>query len=315
MAHAIRKVSNTAKRAPYSRRGFSNTLRRNMAYIIHNLEQRTTEWHAFRKDKITASMIPAIMGESKFETALELYHRILNGTEIETTSSMEEGTRIEKEALEWFNFGKEIPFKDAVISYVENPEFMASLDGFNGSIHCEIKRSNKEDHRLCKEKMMPIHYKGQFQWSMYLLDRIVGWYISWMPNDPIAFQVPVDWEYQERMISAVNDFKRRLIELDPPPATDRDRKVIVDPESIQEANRYYSICEQIEILEKVKQDIKNSLLLKHSVKNCQVAKVVINSSSRSWIDYDSIPELKGVDLEKYRKESDSVWNIRRIKTS
>lgn len=293
-----------------------------MTYIIHNLEQRSQEWLDFRKDKITASMIPAIMNESKWETPLQIYHRILNGKEVEVNHAMEDGNRIEKEALEWFNSNHVSPyddsrlhFKDSVISFVENPDFMASLDGFNGKIHCEIKRANKEDHALAKQKIMPLHYKGQFQWTLYLLGQDFGWYVSWMPGDPYAFQSIVDWEYQEKMLISVNDFKRRLIDLDPPPATDSDVKIIDDPESIKEAEEYYDICEEIDCLNGRKEELKKSLLAKHSVKNCRAAKVAINSTRRSWIDYESIPELQGVNLEKYRKTGEEIWTLRRIKTS
>jgi len=67
---------------------------------------------------------------------------------------------------------------------------------------------------------------------------------------------------------------------------------------------------QLESLENKKEILRNRLIQMSQEKDSKGFGVFVTKVQRKGtIDYSSIPELKGVDLEKYRKCSSEYWKI------
>ena len=79
----------------------------------------------------------------------------------------------------------------------------------------------------------------------------------------------------------------------------------------KKANRYNQLSILIGAYEKEKSVIKDDLTILSEGKNCQGAGVTLTKVERKGgIDYSSIPELKDIDLEKYRKKSSEYIQIK-----
>ncbi|HUD01287.1 MAG TPA: hypothetical protein VMR37_03105, partial [Rhabdochlamydiaceae bacterium] len=66
----------------------------------------------------------------------------------------------------------------------------------------------------------------------------------------------------------------------------------------------------IKVLEEKKETLRKKLIELSADQNCIGGGLkVMKSVMRGRIAYDDIPEIKGVDLEKYRKTSTPMWKI------
>ena len=67
---------------------------------------------------------------------------------------------------------------------------------------------------------------------------------------------------------------------------------------------------QLESLENKKEMLRNRLIRMSEEKDSKGFGVSVQKVTRKGsVDYSSIPELKGMDLEKYRKSSSEYWKI------
>ena len=73
--------------------------------------------------------------------------------------------------------------------------------------------------------------------------------------------------------------------------------------------------QEVKALEKERSGLKEALIADASGRSCRGGGVSISRSfPKGRIDYGSIPELDGVDLDKYRKEAKEQWTLRIAKS-
>jgi len=76
------------------------------------------------------------------------------------------------------------------------------------------------------------------------------------------------------------------------------------------ANEYRKVAEQIKTLEEKKENYKKELVKICGEDSCFGGGVkVLKKTIKGRIDYESVPELSGIDLEKHRKPSSTSWTI------
>lgn len=281
---------------------------------IINLKQNTPEWLEWRKDKIGASDTAVILGISKWCTPWQLYMRKLGLIpEQIDNEAMARGRTNESEALAAFNAKYDCNCVPVVMVHDEYPWMIASLDGWDAEkrIAVEIKCPGKEDHEttsvFCE---VPEHYYPQLLHQIEVVDIQCIYYWSWKNNAGACARKFSNEAYIKDMIEKELDFVRRLKDLNPPELCDRDY-VEKFSRNWQYAVKNYNECklekERVEILyEDARQELI-SLADNHNSKGAGMR--VTKSVRKGNVNFSNIPELKDVDLEKYRNEAITTWRI------
>lgn len=279
------------------------------------MQQRSKEWHEFRRNHIGASDSPPIMGVSPWKDVKQLYIEKTNCLEIPDSSNpaMQRGIDLEPHCLSIF---------EAETGYLMNPKVLvhpsitymaASLDGLELDHKCavEIKCPGLKDHGIALDNAIPEKYIPQLQHQMEVagLDKI--YYMSYAnDNDYKILEVYKDEEYTKNMLQKEAEFWKCVIERTPPESTKPDINEIKSEEFRLAVERHKELLAHSLRFEKDLEESKKKLL--EMANFCpaqgfglQITKVI----TKGRLDYSNIPELKGVDLEKHRKPSIESWRI------
>lgn len=153
----------------------------------YDIEQRTDEWYAIRKGKLSASNAGIIATNGK---GLETYIYSLmaefysNGEKIHyTNADMERGILLEPEARIEFQFYTGLTVKE--VGFVELNEYIGvSPDGLIGDDGLiEIKCPNDEIYfRLLLNDNIKSDYLWQMQMQMLITNRKFCYFVSYNPN-------------------------------------------------------------------------------------------------------------------------------------
>lgn len=134
---------------------------------LDNIEQRTDEWHQFRKGKITGTVLKSIMGTpyARGEMLYEFIGDVLaEGIEDENENAMDRGNRLESEARAMFMFERsKIVEETGGCIDEKNPRIANSPDGLIGENEAiEIKCMGRKNHvKLWLTNSIPQEYYWQ----------------------------------------------------------------------------------------------------------------------------------------------------------
>ena len=152
-------------------------------YILRSdLVQGSDAWHEWRKGKMSASKIAAVMGKSPYTTRLQEWEATKFGVVKEKTAAMQRGNDLEDPARRALiaSLGDLYQFEPICVESTMYPWMIASLDGFfidsqDKVWACEIKCPGKRDHMTAMLGAAPEHYMPQLQHTH--LPSLSGWYV------------------------------------------------------------------------------------------------------------------------------------------
>ena len=154
---------------------------------IYNFEQRTDEWYAIRRGKMSASNAETIIANGKgLETYIyNLMAEYYSSAEKENyiNADMQRGIDLEPEAKIEFQFYTGLDIKE--VGCVELNEYiLASPDGLIGDDGLiEIKCPNDSIYfKLLLSNNIKPEYIAQMQMQMYVTDRQYCYFVSYNPN-------------------------------------------------------------------------------------------------------------------------------------
>ena len=280
------------------------------------MKQRTQEWLDFRRNKIGSSDAAAILGISPFKTPYNVWEEKVLGKTAYVNQSMQDGMDFEEEALEAFEKLTGIAMMPTVIVNENRPWQMASLDGisFDRKFFLEIKiHKNIEYHLDAKKGKIKEYYQAQVQHDYATKEDFeMGFYFSYQPKTKEGFIVEV--EKENRLINTINDEETKFFEFiknkTPPPSTEKDYVIRKSIEWGEKSKRWIDLDLSIKEMTKEKESLKDELVIlseDQSSKGCGIR--VTKSMHKGLVDYDSIPQLIGVNLDAYRKEPTHRWTI------
>lgn len=278
---------------------------------ILDMEQGSPEWHALRKTKITATDASVIMGASHWKTRIQLYYeKKSNDAPMPPNERMQRGIDLEPVARDLFNLKTGWDMKPAVLV---KDWMMASLDGRDENIGCilEIKCPGEKDHviALCDGKV-PDHYYPQVQHQIYIAGVMMSYYFSFDGMDGVIIKVKRDDEYIEKMLIEEKKFYECLVNNIPPEPEEGDYIEREDHLWEQCALKWKSVTNSIKELEKEEEDLRKQLIFLSGESNSKGAGISLCQIQRKGnVEYAKIPELKGVNLDQYRKGSINSWRI------
>lgn len=277
--------------------------------VMDKLEQGSQEWLEFRKSHITATDSCIIMGASHWKTRIQLYHEKKDPNYKSITNDrMQRGIDLEPIARDLF-FAK--TGHRMIPKVVVKDWAMASLDGINDwNEILEIKCPGNRDHQLALSGKVPDHYYPQLQHQMWVCDAEKVFYFSFDGFDGVTIQVKRDNEYIEKMIAEEFKFYMCLKENTPPEPSEGDYIERNDDLWQQCASRWHSVNAAIKELEKEEDELRKQLIFLSGESNTKGAGISLCQVVRKGnVDYAKIPQLRGLDLEIYRKPAINSWRI------
>lgn len=277
---------------------------------IMDIPQGSPEWHALRKTKITATDASIIMGASHWKTRIQLYHeKLSNDPPMLPNARMQRGIDLEPIARGLFNLktGYDTHPVVAVKGFT-----MASFDGMDSQMGCvvEIKCPGEKDHSVALQGKIPEHYYPQVQHQIYVSGVQIAYYFSFDGKDGVIVEVPRDDDYIEKMLEEEKKFYECLMNKTPPEPAEGDYIERNDQLWERCASNYRDICEKIKELEKEEEELRKQLIFLSGESNTKGGGISLCQVQRKGnVDYSKIPELKGIDLDQYRKGSINSWRI------
>ena len=277
------------------------------------LEQGSQAWLEWRKGLLTATDAAMLMGISPYVTPYKGWQRkVGQAQEQAVNSAMLRGQRDEPIARSMFIEQYGINMTPCCIESDTYNFLGASLDGISdcGEYLLEIKSQNMDS---IKENGVPGHHMAQMQHQLLCTDGSAKkcFYVTICGNEIHTVEVLPDPKWIEKYVPKAQEFWKGIIFFEAPTMTSKDYKDMSEnPTWNDYAIEYRKVDEQIKSLELLKETYKKELLKICGEDSCLGSGIkVMKKISKGRIDYDSVPELSGIDLEKYRKSSTSSWTI------
>lgn len=291
--------------------------------MLAEITPNTSEWLEFRKNKIGASDAPFIMGESRYGTPYDLYLKKKGLKEQVMHKGMIRGHErepITRKAMEDKYF---MTFEPCVLIHPDHEWMIASLDAINVDrrMSLEIKNCNEKDHEIARSGKIPLTYRAQIQHQMeVLLAKYGEWmhiYVSDFNGDIVEVPISIDHEYVEGMIEKEKAFLDDFLNDRAPEVSERDHVGFDDAAILDKAERLSTILRwkrslknQMKEFEDEEESLRKELISSAKDQNRVGGGLKMTRSiTKGVINYSDIPELIGVDLEKYRGPSKVKWTI------
>lgn len=285
--------------------------------LIQGLIQGSTEWHSFRKNHIDSSDAPIIMNVSPYSTPYQLWCRKLGLIpEPEMTGAMQRGHDLEPLALAEFERQMGLFMSPTVRVSSAIPWMSASLDGLdlNEEIAVEIKCPNSKTHQMAIEGKIPDKYIYQLQHQMLVLNVEFMYYFSFDGREGVSLKINRDERLQEALFLCESRFWSSIQNFEPPELNDRDYIQKTDANWASMANEWKRVRTEIKELEQKEESYRNALIHMANKQNAQGAGIRLQAVPRKGVvDYSKVPELKGIDLEPYRKETTQTFRLSEVK--
>jgi len=287
---------------------------------IERLHQNTPEWHRWRMQGIGASDAPVIMGETAFQTPRTLWS-IKTGRTREGSAgpAARRGRELERFARQAYERQTGIQVEPLCLVHEEFEWMRASLDGlsFDGSTLLEIKCPlSLRDRASAQEGHVPSHYHAQLQHQLEVSGAEQAHYWSFHGTDGILVEIRPDREYAKRLVEAEAAFWLLVKENRWPELANEELDLSADPKWRHAALRYREVRLRLENAAAQELELRATLRCMATARRTYGCGVeVVKSSRKGAVDYSAVPELRGVNLEPYRKPPVAVMKINFIEPS
>jgi putative phage-type endonuclease len=278
---------------------------------IERLQQNTPDWHRWRQQGLGASDAPVIMGEAAFKTPRMLWS-IKTGRMQEDAPgpAARRGRELEQLARRAYEREAGIQMEPLCLVHDELEWMRASLDGlsFDGSTVLEIKcPMNVRNQTAAQQGSVPPQYYAQLQHELEVSQADEVHYWSFDGTAGSLVKVRPDREYLKRLLDAEAAFWQLVRGNVWPEQAGGELDLSADSKWRHVALRYRDAKVRLETAAAEEQKLRailESLATARRTFGCGVE--LLRSSRRGAVDYAAIPELRGVNLEPYRKPPVSV---------
>jgi len=281
---------------------------------IERLRQNTPVWHRWRGEGIGASDAPVIMGETPFKTPHTLWS-IKTGRMPEEPAgpAARRGSELERFARHAYERETGIQVEPLCLVHEELEWMRASLDGlsFDGSTLVEIKCPLSLRDRLSAEQgRVPSRYHAQLQHQLEVSGAERAHYWSFNGSKGVLIEIRPDREYAKRLVETEAEFWQRVQDNCWPELPNEELDLSRNPDWRHAALRYREVRLRLESATFEEHNLRAALTRMATAKSTYGCGVeVLKSSRRGAVDYSAVPELRGVNLEPYRKPPVTVTRI------
>lgn len=273
-------------------------------------EQGSRDWLDWRKTKITASEAAIIAGISNYDTPFKLWQYKLGLAEKKITKAMQDGSEKEAGARNEFNLEHGTNFVPIVAQSDEYEFLGASLDGWWNNEILEIKHNGEKNHAIAMQRKAPDDHYCQMQIQMLVTGAKKCTYLSVGAKDKVHFPIHYEHDYCIALLPKLKEFYRKLICFEAPALQKGDYKEMQSQGWNDLSEKYISLDREIKAKEEMKEVIRKQLIKLAADENCRGNGLRLQKTvTKGRVEYGDIPELKGVDLDPYRKEPIYSWRI------
>lgn len=271
---------------------------------VLKLVQGSPEWHTYRATMRNASETPAVLGLSPWLTPYGLWLLKTARSQPTVTEAMTHGTRTEPQARAAY---------EAHTGHIMNPlvlqdgPYSASLDGINlaGDLIVEIKCPFRgKQSSLWREAVagrVPGHYAAQVQHQLMVADAMSAHYWVFAEGEGLLLTVRRDEEVMDLIREAWDDFQQYLDSDSPPPLTDADAMQREDAAWSQAAQVFLEAKRHADKADEALDEARKALVaLSQHPKEVGAGVSVMKLWKAGSVDYKKVPELEGVELDRYR---------------
>lgn len=281
---------------------------------MQGIAQNTPTWMEWKNGKIGSSAASAIAGESKWCTPLLLWERMLGlAPEQEQNWQMSRGLQLEPQARACYELEHDAEMPPALAEHTKYPFLIASLDGLNRKLKTilEIKCPGKEDHATAVSGEIPRHYKPQLIHQLMVADMDRVHYFSFKDGNGVLVEFHRDLKLEKELLNKELAFWECVQEKVPPEPNERDFHKIKDEASKFLFTMFKEKKEKLDLLDLEVNELKKQIVQLADGKRVLCEGVQVMPVSRKGaVNYSSIPQLSGVDLEQFRKAATSYVDVR-----
>lgn len=288
-----------------------------------SIDKNRMLWLQWRKAGIGSSDAAAIHNESPYMTPLELYHEKVSELTPQEESNfiLERGNQLEPIARKLFaadynmTHGTDETFTPENFELKEAPFMRSSTDGAskNKKTGIEIKFQGAEAHEAIKDGKVARHYWIQCQHHLIVAGFESIFLVSYNPkaqNKIYWTEIKLDVAFAQKHIDACASFWKHVVTKVPVPETKDDyvtmRKAGLSDKAKELAKLKKIIDDATDVHDRLKAEIEAELTHpKMRVGPIRFAEV----ERKGAVDYSKVPELKGVNLEPYRKAGSKYYKM------
>lgn len=271
---------------------------------VLKLVQGSANWHAYRSAMRNASESSAVLGVSPWTTPYQLW-LIKTGRQVQAANAaMMRGTELEPAARTAY---EDLTGNIMQPLVLQDGRYSASLDGLtlDGKTILEIKVPMRgRQSTLWKDVevgRVPVHYELQIQHQLMVSRAEIAHLWVSDGSEGVLYPISRDEAVMASIREAWDGFQHHLDSDTPPPLVDGDTVKREDANWSAAAALYLVAKREAEVAD-VKVDVAKQVLV--ALCNHPREQGAGVSVTRYWkvgnVDYKKIPELKVVELDKYR---------------
>lgn len=297
------------------------------------MEQKSKEWFEARRGKLTGSNVGAALGLNPWKTPEDLIRQMVreyHGAEPEFTGNVatEYGNLHEPLAVMEYmgKTGNHVEdcgfYVDPAQVHLNGGDILsdwlgASPDGLVGeSGLIEVKcpfglRNKKGDELTFKAAVEQPHYYAQMQVEMACTDRSWCDFYQWAKHGDAIERVNWDQEWWDKHLPAMIQFYNwYLSELDNPEHLEDKQKEINTLKAKKLIDEWDKLKATIDDAEARKKEVLAELVKISGERDALMhGRKLTKVERKGNVNYKKIPELEGVDLEKYRGKPSEFWRL------
>lgn len=288
----------------------------------NNMEQRSQEWFAARKGRITGSMVGAALGldpNTSRDEAMRRMVRAYQGLPSEFVGNIATtwGTNHEEEAREAFEYDQNCVVAPAAFVMHPTLDWLgASPDGYLGNhalleIKCPFGLRDKPKPVPFKSINIQPHYYAQMQVQMYCTDRVCCYFWQWTPKDQCLEIVNFDPKWIEVNLPKLEAFYEEFLAICD---SELVEKLDLDSVAFQYlVAEYDTLTKQIKEAEDRKKEILNALVFKTAGEDATICGRKLTKVEKAGsISYAKAIKVlaPNADLEKWRGEPSTYWTLK-----
>lgn len=285
------------------------------------IEQRSAEWFKQRTHKVTGSNIGAAIGVNPWKTQDDLIRSMVreyHGAESEFQGNIATQHGQLHEPLAQMDYQNKTGNFVEECGFFVHPEFAwlgASPDGLIGDdgvleVKCPFSQRDKNPPEFKTLAEQP-HYKSQVMVELACTGRSFCHFYQWTPNGESLEVVNYDDAWWSEYFPVLEAFYARyLSELDNPEHLEEKFKEINTLGAMSMIEEYDELSATIDDATARKKEILDSLITMAKDRNAIIhGRKLTKVDRKGSVDYRSIPQLKGLDLEQFRKKPTQYWRF------
>lgn len=276
-----------------------------------DLIQGSNDWKSWRRFKIGASEVAAIMGDCPYTTPLQLYDKKIERIESAQNTAMLIGHENEEKARNRANLVLSRKYEPACFQSLIHPHLIASLDGYDETAEfsiLEIKYLNKDLFQSLGNEEICMHHQWQLQAQMLVMNRSSALYLGCNQDQYLIQEYYSNPKMVKEIINESERFYEGLMNFDPPSACDQDIIKIEDKSLIGLSEEYEQLdhvnkmseIQMLAIKKKISAYLEEKNIKRASIGNKKMSYVL----SKGRVDYKGLAE-KLIDKEELKQEIES----------